>query len=143
MSNLEITLKIEGLGEMAAAINVLAGAIGMKKEPIINVSDVGKAVVNGLKEAVAPIKPLNENVPKEVPQAPVQTPQPTTIVPTTEPEYTLEQLALAASPIMETPQGMEQLQALLAQFNVPSLAQLDKSMYGAFATSIHALGAKI
>lgn len=128
MSNIDIALKIEGLDGIAGAIHVLASAIGMK-----NSEDNAPTPV-----AAAPV--MTEQVLKEMPIAPTPAPQ---VVQTAEPVYTLEQLGSAAAPLMETPQGMEQLQALLAQFNVPSLAQLDKSAYGAFATSIRALGAKI
>jgi hypothetical protein len=37
----------------------------------------------------------------------------------------------------------EQLQALLARYNVQALTQLDPSQYGAVATELRAIGAQI
>jgi len=79
-----------------------------------------------------------------VPQAaPVQQPAPVP-VPTTggTPTYTLEQLSVAATPIMDAGRQQE-LVALLNQFGVQALTQLPKEQYGAFATALRGLGARI
>lgn len=77
-------------------------------------------------------------------QPPVQTPPttPPTTVPTTAQSYTLEQLAVAATPLMDAGRGAE-LTALLQQFGVSALTQLPRERYGEFATALRALGARI
>lgn len=60
------------------------------------------------------------------------------------PGYTLEQLARAGAELAS--QGAEKLSAansLLAQFGVQSLTQIPKEQYGAFATALRGLGARI
>jgi hypothetical protein len=56
--------------------------------------------------------------------------------------FTLEQLAVAATPLMDAGK-MDQLTALMARFGVAALTQLNPSQYGAFATELRALGARI
>lgn len=95
-------------------------------------------------------QPVYQTVPVQQPtQAPVyQAPQPTqpptytTGVPTTAPEYTLDQLARAAAPLMDAGKG-EQLRGLLQQFGVPTLSQLPTQMYGQYANALRGLGAKL
>lgn len=56
--------------------------------------------------------------------------------------YTIEQIQTACAPLMDA--GKQQaLVGLLAQFGVQSLPQLPKEQYGAFATALRGLGAKI
>ena len=63
-------------------------------------------------------------------------------VPTSAPEYTMDDLARAAIPLMDA--GNQQaLVGLLAQFGVSALPELKKEQYGAFATALRGLGAKI
>lgn len=65
-------------------------------------------------------------------------------VPTTTPTYTMEQLAVAATQLMDAPgHNMSELTALLAQYGVQALTQLPKEQYGSFATQLRAKGAKI
>ncbi|MGE4215145.1 MAG: hypothetical protein AB7E42_10290 [Anaerotignaceae bacterium] len=56
--------------------------------------------------------------------------------------YTLEQLALAAAPLMDAGK-MEALTSVLQSFGVVSLQELPVDRYGAFATAIRGLGANI
>ena len=72
--------------------------------------------------------------------APVyQTPPP---VPTMEQTYTTDQLAVAATQLMDAGKRNE-LVSLLSTFGVDALTQLPKEHYGAFATSLRGMGAKI
>lgn len=68
-----------------------------------------------------------------------------TAVPTAgAPSYTLDQLSQAATIFMD--QGQQQHQALLGllqQFGIPALTALPVEQYGAFATALRGLGAKI
>ena len=63
-------------------------------------------------------------------------------VPTSAPTYDLNQLAVAATQLMDA--GKQQdLMGLLASFNVQALTALPQQQYGAFATKLRELGAKI
>lgn len=148
MSNIDITLKIEGLDGIASAIRVLASAIGIKNTTEQAVSaPVSVTPASAAQEQTAP-----QPAPVTATTQPAQVATPTLVapatvaqnaVPTTAPGYTMDQLAIAAAPFMETAEGQANLQNLLAGYGVPSLAQLDKSLYGDFATNLRALGAQI
>ena len=87
--------------------------------------------------------PTPTPTPAAVPVAtapPAAAPLPT--VPTTAQTYTQDQLALAASGLIDTGK-LAELQQLLATFNVDSLARLPAAQYGAFATKLREMGAKI
>jgi hypothetical protein len=76
-------------------------------------------------------------------QAPVQAPAAQTpIVPTASQTYTMEQLAVAATQLVDAGRRTE-LVSLLQTFGVQALTALPKEQYGAFATQLRALGAKI
>lgn len=63
-------------------------------------------------------------------------------VPTTEPAYTLDDLARAGMTLVDTGRQGEVVQQL-ARFGVSTLAELPKSQYGAFATVLREMGAQI
>ena len=63
-------------------------------------------------------------------------------LPTVTQSYTLEQLAVAATPLADGGQR-EALVGLLASFGVQALTQLPKEHYGNFATQLRAMGAKL
>ena len=73
------------------------------------------------------------------PQQPPVTPP---VVPTAPSTYTMEQLAVAATQLMDAGRKNDLLN-LLAQFNVQALTVLPKEQYGAFATQLRAMGARI
>lgn len=76
-------------------------------------------------------------------QAPVQTPAvQTSTVPTSSQTYTMEQLAVAATQLVDAGRRSE-LVNLLQTFGVQALTALPKEQYGAFATQLRVLGAKI
>lgn len=58
-------------------------------------------------------------------------------------EYTVEDLARAAAPLMDDPEGVRMLQELLASFNTVSLVDLDKSRFAEFAQSLRSLGVEV
>ncbi len=58
------------------------------------------------------------------------------------PTYTLEQLQAAGGGLMTTGK-LNELRALLNSFHVEALTDLPKEKYGAFATKLRELGAKI
>ncbi|MBL4935083.1 hypothetical protein JK636_04845 [Clostridium sp. YIM B02515] len=63
-------------------------------------------------------------------------------VPTTVQSYTMEQLSVAGTQLVDAGRRAE-LVSLLSSFGVKALTALPKEQYGAFATSLRALGAKI
>lgn len=73
---------------------------------------------------------------------PVQPPAPPSSVPTIVQGYTVEQLGVAAGPLVDAGQGPV-LTGWLQQFGAQSLTQLPKERYGDFATYLRSLGAKI
>ncbi|WP_052330058.1 hypothetical protein [Thermicanus aegyptius] len=75
------------------------------------------------------------------PAAPVQPPAPAA-VPTAAQTYTLDQLAVAATQLVDAGRR-EELVQLLQQFGVQALTALPKEQYGAFATALRQMGAKI
>ncbi|MBT2743228.1 hypothetical protein [Bacillus sp. ISL-77] len=60
-------------------------------------------------------------------------------VPTSAPSYSMDQLAVAATQLMDAGRQPELL-SLLASFGVPSLMALPKEQYGAFATQLRGMG---
>ena len=67
---------------------------------------------------------------------------PPTGVPVAPATYTMEQLAVAATQLVDAGRRTD-LVALLGQFGVPALTALPKEQYGAFATSLRQMGAQI
>lgn len=63
-------------------------------------------------------------------------------VPVTEQGYTMDQLAVAATSLMDAGKRQD-LVNLLGQFGVQALTALPKDQYGAFATALRGMGAKI
>ena len=74
------------------------------------------------------------------PAAPAAPPQP--IMPTSAPQYTYEVLFNAAAALMGQNKG-PQLQQLLVKYGIQRLPDLPPEQYGAYATDLRALGAKL
>ena len=100
-------------------------------QPVVSQAIPAVPVSQPTQQPVAPVVPV---APTNVVQAPV--------VPTTVQTYTQEQLALAATALVDAGR-LGELQALLAAFNIQALTQLPQEQYGNFATQLRALGAKI
>lgn len=100
--------------------------------------------------SVAPQQPPAAAVPVQMqvaaPQAsvapPVMPETPAQTVPTAATTYTMDQLAIAATQLMDAGRRNDVV-ALLSQFSVQALTLLPKEQYGAFATKLRELGAKI
>lgn len=84
--------------------------------------------------------PAQTAVPVETPAAPVQ--DIPAAVPTLQVTYTQEDLALAATQLVDAGK-LQQIQELLAKFGVQALTLLPKEQYGAFAAELRNMGAKI
>ena len=93
--------------------------------------------------APAPAAPPTAAPAQAVPVAPQAAPtQAPAAVPTAVQTYTLNQLAVAATQLVDAGRR-EELVQLLASFGVPALTALPKELYGEFATRLRAMGAKI
>lgn len=82
-----------------------------------------------------PVQPQIQPAPQQ--QAPIQS-----VPVSSAPTYTIDQLGVAASPLVDAGRGPE-LTAWLNQRGATALTQLDKSLYGEFALFLRSLGAKI
>lgn len=95
---------------------------------------------------MAPTAPVNPTPIPGVPLSatPAQSPAPINPapVPTATPQYTLEMIAVAGSALIDAGK-LDALMALLGKYGVDSLTNLDPSQYGAMATDLRALGARI
>lgn len=86
--------------------------------------------------------PVQQPMPTQAPaQVPVQVPT-QQAVPTSQPTYAMDDLSRAAITLMDTGR-QDELRNLLAQFGVQSLPDLPQDQYGAFATALRGMGAKI
>lgn len=102
---------------------------------------VGQSVSVSVPAASQPTVPVQPAVPSA---APVNTTTaPAGAVPTSEHSYTLDDLSRAAITLLDAGHQQAELQQLLAQFGVAALPMLPESQYGAFATALRGLGAKI
>lgn len=102
-----------------------------------------RAVVGGAQPVTAapaapPAVPADTPVAATTPAAPPAAPA----VPTTERAYTLEELGRAGAELMDKGKGAEAV-ALMGKFGVTSISDLKPDQYGAMATELRGLGAKI
>lgn len=146
MFNIQIEIKAPELVEAIKALSASLGGIKANTS-IPNTSTPTPAPTSATMPAVptpapavpvqpsAPIQPVTSVVP------PAHTPAPAA-VPTTPQTYTMEQLAVAATQLMDAGKRQE-LVNLLGQFGVQALTALPKEQYGAFATALRQMGAKI
>ena len=157
---MEITVNVTGLDNLANAIFALAKAAGnCKEETQVDATKVTPVV----QQAVAPTEtaaPTTTTVPSTPPVQNVQ-PVPTTQtaqaapvaqntapaagpVPTATatPTYTMEQLAVAATGLIDAGK-MQDVQNTLASLGAQTLMDLPQEKYGEFASAIKAIGAVI
>lgn len=121
------------INNLAAALN--GGAAARMAEP--TVAEPAPQIPTPT-ETIVPVA-----VPTAAPVPTTQTiPSQTAPVPTAAPQYTLEMIATAGTSLIDAGK-MEQLVALLAKFGVDSLTSLAPEHYGAVASELRALGARI
>ena len=139
MHDITITIKAdEKLLDLGEKILLAINASGKKDtspKPIVDVSKEASTVhiATTETEAVQTVKTAPQN---PVPTAPNPVPTAQAM------PYTLEQLALAAAPLIDAGKGKE-LTDIVQGFGVVSLQQLPLEKYGEFATAIRGLGAQI
>lgn len=159
MSNIVIEIKAP---ELANALQALAAAIAGRQtdKPSCPVPEPkSSAPVPAPKPVPAPVVPVSVAPPAPAPTVPTRAPIPVTapvmppaapvpaappqpVVPTSAPQYTYEMLFNAAAALMGQNKG-PQLQQLLTKYGIQRLPDLPPEQYGAYATDLRALGAKL
>lgn len=164
---MEIILKIHA-PELTNALMVLAEALDRRSNGIANATAILEKKKHGTntpmhgpelpQTPVQQVVPIQQTPPAvnvvpvqgQVQQQPVmvqvepiqQSMQAPTAVPTQLQTYTMEQLAVAATQLVDAGRRTE-LVNLLTSFGVQALTALPKEQYGNFATQLRAMGAKI
>lgn len=170
---MEITINIPNLENLASAINELAktilstspqklesitltpeGSIEMRPITPGQTPYISTAANSATTQPLQQQNPLTNQIEAQYTQQPIQqqpiqqfVQQPISQpiqqpLQTVVPEYTQAQIANACAPLMDAGKT-EALRKLLVKYGVQMITQLPKEAYGAFATDIRALGAKI
>ena len=148
---MEITVNVTGLDNLANAIFALAKAAGNCKEGTqVNATKVAPVVQQTVvpTETVAPAATTVPSTPpgQPVPAAPVAQNAASAVNPvptaTATPTYTMEQLAVAATGLIDAGK-MQDVQNTLAALGAQTLMDLPQEKYGEFASAIKAIGAVI
>lgn len=155
---MEITVNVTGLDNLAKAIFALANAAGnCKEETQVQMGAV--KVAPAVQQAVTPTATTTTvpNTPPVQDVQPVPTTQPAQAAPvaqntapaaspvptaTATPTYTMEQLAVAATGLIDAGK-MQDVQNTLAALGAQTLMDLPQEKYGEFASAIKAIGAVI
>lgn len=153
---MEITVNVIGLDNLANAIFALAKAAGnCKEETQVDATKVAPVVQQTVAPAetaaqtttTVPSTPPVQNVQpvpttqtaQTAPVAPTVSPVPTA---TATPTYSMEQLAVAATGLIDAGK-MQDVQNTLAALGAQTLMDLPQEKYGEFASAIKAIGAVI
>ena len=102
-------------------------------------------VMDSVQQPVQPqpaVPQYQQPVQNVVPETPAQQQAAPQAVPTSAPSYTMDQIAVASTRLMEKGLRAELLQ-LLSSFGVQALTSLPQEQYGAFATKLREMGANI
>ena len=148
---LDLKVKIEADDAVVAAINNLAEVLGKLGAEKTNVP----AAAANVSKAPAPVIPLHTttteaasasaaaNIAPAAAANVSKAPAPAApAIPTAAPQYTLEMISAAGSALIDAGK-MEQLLTLLGKYGVDNLTALKPDQYGAMATDLRALGARI
>lgn len=130
-----LTVKIEAAEIVAAIRDLITAVYGSRPVQVGPVTQTATPVT----QTAAPVTqtaPVTEQQ-----QAPAVQP-PASAVPTAAHTYTLEQIAVAATALIDSGRRQDLVQ-LLGSFGAQALTQLPKEQYGAFATKLREMGAKI
>lgn len=129
-----------------AAGTILATARGKQKQPAAAEATISAHdAVPPMSPPAAPAVP-SESVGGTMPDPePASVPAPVAGVPVTPaPDYTLEQISRAGAELIgRDPSLRDTLMGLLRDQGVEAVTQLDPSQFGAYATALRGLGAKI
>ena len=109
--------------------------------PRMNPAEPVKAITSAPRKAHAPAPPpVAPAVPQPAAAAPQSEISPVPTAPA--PAYTIEELQTACAPLMDA-NRMADLQQVLTKFGAASLLDVPKEQYGALATDLRALGARL
>ena len=146
--HITIDVNVKGLEILVPILERLAGSASIAPvathAPLTVVPPVQPAQV--AQPVAAPVAmpaaaPVQMQAPATAP-APGQAPIMGAAIPVAAPTYSMEQLAVAATQLVDAGRRNE-LVTLLNSFGVPALTALAKEQYGNFATQLRAMGAKI
>ena len=149
---LEIVINVEA-SALTDALNNLASAISGKAVAVAPVQKTSAPAAQTTPTPAPAPAPVAQPAPAPVAQAapppaspvpaPAQQPLPAAGVPVAAaPQYTAEQIMAAGAALMDAGKAQD-LVALLHSFGVKAVMELKPEQYGAFATSMRGLGAKI
>lgn len=110
--------------------------LGITPETFTTASSLQVPVTPPVQQPAPVAPPVQQPAPAATVTPPVQP------VATTTPSYTLDDLMMAAIPLMDSGKQPELLQ-LIRSFGVEALPFLQPEQYGAFATALRGLGAQI
>lgn len=135
MNDLTIHIKISADETLTGLMRELARAFGGETKTAAAINQPS-ATPQPTVPQTAPAASVTPPV-SVTPQAPAVPAPTTSAIP-----YSLEQLALAAAPLMDAGKANE-LTELMKSFGVASLQQLPTDRYGEFAAAIRTMGARI
>ena len=145
--NFTIDIHVTGMDKLAEAILALVNAPATKPTATAAapaaIPAPAPAAPTPAPVAPAPAVPVSAPAPVQAAPAPVPAPTAPTAAPVaSQAAYTFEQLQTAAGSLV-TAGKQNDLFALLGQFGLQAMTQLAPEQYGAFATALRGLGAKI
>ncbi len=144
---LNLTLTITAAPELLAAMTSFTSAITSAKVAATPEYTLDFTERKASKENVMQVPVQTIQSPMQVATTPIQAQVQTAqmqgnSVPNSAQSYTMDKLAVAATQIVDAGHQAE-LVSLLNSFGVQALTALPKEQYGAFATQLRSLGAKI
>lgn len=150
-----ITVEFKDFEEMKCFAREILGVKEEKSEPTVTEPDSAVPPAAGPISGAVPVQTPPSMPPQAQTAVPVQTPVQQTPpapvappvsrpapVPTSNQTYVLDDLARAAITLMDSGRQSD-LMGLLSWFGVDSLPALPKEQYGAFATALRGMGARI
>ena len=139
-----IEIKITGATPTEALISLAAMGLHCQADPLIDTA--APASASAPAPVAAPVVPAPAPAAPAAPVAPGPTAAPGSMpaAAAPAPSYTQEQLSKTGVELVSTdPAKMTELSSLLAQYGVQAITQLAPAQYGAFATALRGLGARI
>ncbi|MFZ5645787.1 MAG: hypothetical protein ACOY46_19700 [Bacillota bacterium] len=156
MSQITVTINAP---ELVSALRTLAEALNGKgipamtpapaapvqqpmQQPVTPAPAAPMAPANVQQPVQQPTMPAAPAAPMQQPMMPAAAPLAPAPVPTTAPTYTMEQLAVAATQLVDAGRRNDVV-TLLGQFGAQSVMTLPKEQYGNFATALRQMGVQI
>ncbi|CAK7069667.1 hypothetical protein [Tissierella sp.] len=155
---MEIKITINGLDQLTEALALIGSALALQKG-MVNTAEAAEIIREPYARQPVQVVQNQHPAPIQQPAPQYQAPQSVPVqqsvqqqpqidqqqmqgVPVQTQTYSMEQLAVAATQLVDAGRRTE-LVGLLQQFGVQALTALPKEQYGNFATQLRAMGAKI